>query len=108
MSRLPELKFHFLHVTSWDFAIGDEVESWGDLRGDIVEVKGDGLYIKVWDGDEPKIHYIVGTNKCTACVVNILIDQKNKSGLTIVARSTIVGASSQLFTVNYDDVLTLE
>ncbi|ESK86024.1 hypothetical protein Moror_9402 [Moniliophthora roreri MCA 2997] len=58
MSQLLELKFHFPRITSWDFAFGDEVESWGDLRGDIVEVKGNGLYIKVWDGDEPEIHYI--------------------------------------------------
>ncbi|ESK80635.1 hypothetical protein Moror_9170 [Moniliophthora roreri MCA 2997] len=62
-------------------------------------------------GQTPWLHIdilsMVGTNKCTACIVNVLISQKNKSGLAIVARSTIVSASSQLFTVNYDDVLTL-
>uniref|UniRef100_A0A0W0EYC7 Uncharacterized protein n=1 Tax=Moniliophthora roreri TaxID=221103 RepID=A0A0W0EYC7_MONRR len=50
---------------------------------------------------------MAGTNKCTAQVVNVLIDQMNNSGLSIIARSIVVSASTQLFTMNYNDVLTL-
>ncbi|EEB91918.1 hypothetical protein MPER_09650, partial [Moniliophthora perniciosa FA553] len=218
LSQMPDLTFHFPRVTSWDFAIGDDVESLGDLRGEVIEIKENGLYIDVWgkhgretrhigwharkiwkvgelvrhsvhgwngdvllfDGEtgETSVHVTIeqdnqkhdvemishsnllvrhdshqhlyvaqsfsginaaagpsrspetqkiglartgqtpwvhvdilsmaGTNKCTARIVNVLIDQKNKSGLAIVARSTVVGASTALFTSDYDDVLTLE
>ncbi|EEB88822.1 hypothetical protein MPER_13163, partial [Moniliophthora perniciosa FA553] len=57
-SEYPNLENHFLRVQCWNFEVGDDVESWTGLRGDVVRIESDGLYIQTLEDNMGHLRFI--------------------------------------------------